>query len=549
MREPASSALLNFPMVRLAVVPERLKVVQLISWRSVPAIFVFAGALLWPIVWVAWHGWTLTGMYEESVGYRYFYTLRALYDPPTLLFLPQGQTTDLIQQLIQIGLTLAGFHPTEIQPRIDYFCYASVLVFHGLNVAAFAWLAGRIRTIGASILSALFWALPFYAVGLSTPYTLLQPDYYAQEASFALLAAGIIVRISQRPGFTRVRAIGLGLFFGAAVGTKITFGLFPAICLGYAVLKSQARMTAVLLPGLICAATAVVLWVLIMLADAGFSVDFAWQNVRQLLAFVRYRGGGVLLPDESWPSWLAGRVWHSNLYPAAIYFTPVFALAALAGSRTRSQLAIAIPLFAAALAESAVLYQRDYAATLIEAGFLFQLIVYLSAWLIWSERLPFLALPIVKYPTSLLAVVAICLWAPSTIVPIAASAGQNSHEQAVLARIREQVPGRQLWIVPDNAIRPLTIDTAIMKGGWNFGWLNPDSPILRSMFPNVDYRFMLRPMFPLDLTQYEAVLFPYAGELDDAVSMLSREYSIPLVQWRCRHVTDVSSQPIAMCRP
>ncbi len=104
------------------------------------SILLFAGLLLWPLAWIVLHGATLTGVNEESTGYRYFYTLRQLYDPPVFLFLAQGQLTNLIQKAIQVALTLLGFPATELLPRIDYFCYASVAAFHLMNVAAFAWL-------------------------------------------------------------------------------------------------------------------------------------------------------------------------------------------------------------------------------------------------------------------------------------------------------------------------------------------------------------------------------------------------------------------------
>src|SRR5260370_39569546 len=100
------------------------------------SILLFAGLLLWPLAWIVLHGATLTGVNEESVGYRYFYSLRQLYDPPAFLFLPQGQLTNLIQKAIQIALTLLGFPPTQLRPRIDYFCYASVAAFHLMNIAA-----------------------------------------------------------------------------------------------------------------------------------------------------------------------------------------------------------------------------------------------------------------------------------------------------------------------------------------------------------------------------------------------------------------------------
>ena len=67
--------------------------------KLIPVLF-FALALLAPIAWVAFNGWTLTGIHEESLGVRYFYSLRGVYDPPTFLFLQQGQIIDLVNKAI-----------------------------------------------------------------------------------------------------------------------------------------------------------------------------------------------------------------------------------------------------------------------------------------------------------------------------------------------------------------------------------------------------------------------------------------------------------------
>jgi hypothetical protein len=75
-------------------------------------------------------GATLTGMAEESTGYRYFYTLRILYGDNERPWLPQGQLVGLAHMLIQVILTTLGYPPTELFPRIDLFAYSAAILPH-----------------------------------------------------------------------------------------------------------------------------------------------------------------------------------------------------------------------------------------------------------------------------------------------------------------------------------------------------------------------------------------------------------------------------------
>src|SRR5437899_12691834 len=94
--------------------------------RTILTVFsgtLMAGSLLALLAILATHHLTLTGMTEESTGYRYFYTLRMLYGRGERPWLPQGQLPGLTHLLIQAGLTLSGFSPTSLFPRIDLFAY------------------------------------------------------------------------------------------------------------------------------------------------------------------------------------------------------------------------------------------------------------------------------------------------------------------------------------------------------------------------------------------------------------------------------------------
>jgi hypothetical protein len=123
------------------------------------------------------------------------------------------------------------------------------------------------------------------------------------------------------------------------------------------------------------------------------------------------------------------------------------------------------------------------------------------------------------------------------------SARHNTIEQADLAAAQKGITRKRLWVVLDNSFRPLAIESAIMKGGFESG-----SRIMDVMFPDLEFRFQ-RPRVPFQLTDYSAVFFPFNGPIDSHVDLISREYSVPLSQWKCRLATEIGSQPIGICEP
>jgi hypothetical protein len=119
------------------------------------AIALFAIGMLSPVCWIALNWVSLTAFYEESIGYRYFYTLRQLHEP-AYLFLPQGQSVNLIFKSVHVLLDILGFASTQVRPRIDYFSIISISTFQLLNVAAFAFLllqSPRKSVLGCAILA------------------------------------------------------------------------------------------------------------------------------------------------------------------------------------------------------------------------------------------------------------------------------------------------------------------------------------------------------------------------------------------------------------
>jgi hypothetical protein len=163
---------------------------------------------------------------------------------------------------------------------------------------------------------------------------------------------------------------------------------------------------------------------------------------------------------------------------------------------------------------------------------------------------------VVKWP-----LIPVLLWVvawsyPPGVGSIIGSAAANTAEQMKLHEVEGQLTEKILWLVESNEDRPLSVESAIMKGGVGGSghWLDPPSKIMSAMFPKLDFRFIFDPNgharfndFRLD--DYGAVMFVYHGDLAQHVARLGLVYAIPLSPWRCRPAAVVSAAQIAVCEP
>ena len=297
----------------------------------------------------------------------------------------------------------------------------------------------------------------------------------------------------------------------------------------------------------ITAAVGAAAWYCILLLDYGLNAYFVQDHVRGLWTYVTAGGGLPRLHDLSVRQWLLDRVTVSSPWIVGIYLTTPLALLAVAFSRTRDELALSGSFLLASLGWTAFLYKRDYPTTMLEAAFAVHLFLYVTVTVILEPRLAAIrrGIPVAIGGAVLAAGFAamIVRGTTSPVLPILSSAAINTTDQAALTAVQQAIPGRHLWIVLDNTLRPLSIESAIMKGG-----LIPGSRIMPMISPDTDFRFTPRGA-PFQLADYSAVFFPFDGSVETAVHLLSREYAVPLNEWRCRRVIAVGVQPIAVCQP
>src|SRR5919198_1245557 len=95
---------------------------------TVLAVVVVAAGWLYPLVSFALQGLSLSGMHDEATGFLYFYSLRRLYGVNDLPWLHSGQVPSLVHLALQLGLTAAGYPPTQLHPRLDIWTYVAPAV-------------------------------------------------------------------------------------------------------------------------------------------------------------------------------------------------------------------------------------------------------------------------------------------------------------------------------------------------------------------------------------------------------------------------------------
>ncbi|MDX2098549.1 MAG: hypothetical protein SFW36_12295, partial [Leptolyngbyaceae cyanobacterium bins.59] len=521
-------------------------------WQDWLPTLIFAAGLLLPLLWVVIHGYTLTGQYEESLGYRYFYSLRQLYDADRYVFLPQAQLVDLTHRVIQLFLSGVGYAIDDSSQRIEVFSYLSLLVAHGAAIAAFQWAIQPLVSLRSRLGAALFWLLIYYPPGIAGIYgfyAILQPDYPVWVIWVGLLMAGFYTRWPAQDSEWSYRdALWLGLFAGLALSVKLTLTLFPiAIGLGWFI--TQRNWLRSLLMGSLTALTTggVFLLVLLLLYQGNLS------HLQQFFADLRIFGQSVGSQEPYW-QWLMVTVPRSPWRVGLSVIAPLIFLGLLPFAQNRSQRGVLAGLVVSTALYHLILYSRYVTVTWSEAATLFQA----GLWAI-----------VVLFPIPWHGVA--WTWAGVAGLGAAIAVGLpsaqyylnevqvNTHAQQQMQQILSRREDRIAFLFPGNDMRPFTIDSGIWKGGINFLVHDTfgDSPLLRQMFPFRQYFNQPDPAFyqknPVNLIEFGAVVIPVQRRaaqppIAEQVQKAEQHFSTSLSNFRCDfELTLNSGQNLIVC--
>lgn len=201
------------------------------AWRqdsaTIALAIILVVVLAAPLIVLGARGVSLTGMTEESVGYRYFHTLRILYGDHERPWLPQGQLVGLTHMALHLALTALSYPPTQLFPRIDLWAYAATGLPLVLTGFAFAWAARPLPGLTSQALMAAFCIMAAFDRSTSLGYHLLQADYYSWVYVVAFVAVGWVVRaVRDEQPLSQSATVLLGIFTGACLAIKPSYLVF-----------------------------------------------------------------------------------------------------------------------------------------------------------------------------------------------------------------------------------------------------------------------------------------------------------------------------------
>lgn len=523
--------------------------------------------MLWPLAIMVTAGITLTGMAEESVGYRYFYTLRILYADHERPWLPQAQLVGLTHLGIQLLLTAAGYPPEQLFPRIDLFAYAASALPSVLTAVAFVWAVRPLRDPLARLLVALLLLVTVFDVRNGRGLHLIQADYYTWVHIVALITIGGVLRaVKLRLTLDLRSGLVLGLFTAASLTIKPTHLIFilpvALILLCHAV---QDRQWGQAILGAVVAA-AVAMFGVFVITWAYYLGDLAatGEYFVRLATFV-----DAVTASAPFVEWLnvALRYPQQQVNPLAVgvLLVPVLALSAI----VLPNRLVSLCLLPGALASVYLSWRRFYSNTLIETNdYTFVMLV------LWGALVatPFIkkALDRVAWsgpdgkrrwvtPLSLGGLV-LALWlgvrladdvqaANETHLASFSSSSVGARELDAYLKGR---PGRVLFLIPENSRRPTTVDSAIYKGGMDIHdstW--GVSPYIAGLFPERSYN-VGRPADgkPVDLAPFSRVVFvsvPVYGGDADAYKQLLDYFQVTLTEFSCDFRVDLRHHEVVAC--
>jgi hypothetical protein len=436
-------------------------------WRwSRPVALVFLAVLiLAPLVLVATRGATLSGLYEESVGFRYFYSLRTVLGENSVLFLPQGQIQDLLSQAIQIALNFAGYQLYDTEGRIDAFSYSLVACAMLLALFAF-WFGNAEQGEGptACLLAATLWGSTFYLPGYNTVYSLLQPDYLPFILAIGIGANALIARLVPGGTISPWRdAVVFGLFLGLCLATKLTLAVFAATAMGAYIIERPHRRGLLIVTG--AGLIGIGIWL------AAIKLDYRGSGTK-LTNYYAYLGNFVQssgnVPAQSMHivKWACSKLSLGSYLHGALVILPGLVAMVFCSCR-RSRRSVLASVFVGVLAYCYLLYKRDYPGSNMEVA-VFLCFAVLCLWRELSRQfsegmgrwvMACSSITIIVFALSMDIAVA-----RFTVLSIVESAVANTAAQSRLREALSTLPKPILWLMPTNLERPLSVHSAIMKG-------------------------------------------------------------------------------------
>jgi hypothetical protein len=244
-----------------------------------------------PLIMLAF-GVSPVAVVTESLGYRYFNSLRLLEGERGLVFIVQGQTPGLVQHAINLALSRVGIPIETLRLRLDLFAYAFSFLNAALmaGIVCAALLGGALRSTDKLLIVTSVLAGGF--VSRSAISASMTPDYYAVESTMGTLGLWLFLRQVRAPASTvSLRAIVLfGVLAGLMAGTKINLFWLGLVAALPVLLGPPFSLVRVGVRAALLCVIAVAVFMLVTLAFYLFDVRIMPEFLARWLEFVRNPG-------------------------------------------------------------------------------------------------------------------------------------------------------------------------------------------------------------------------------------------------------------------
>jgi hypothetical protein len=482
---------------------------------------------------------SVVGMFEESIGYRYFYSLRHVYSDERP-FIPQGQLVGIAHMVIQLVLTAIGHPIRELFPRMDIFVSVAPLIPLGLAACAFVWTALALKCFSSRALLAAGLCFVAYNSRLPLGWTAI-PDYMPWVIPVVLVAAAAGIRIvtgpTREPIWSLSSSLWLGAYAALCLAIKPTYMVFP-LAVGSLMLARDHRWPASIAFGALSLLTAALGALFLLACYLRFSVLGMTKFLQLFPRFVDAQRATLPWGEYGFLFWLHDMNWQSVAdYTPWILMTAVSSV--LIGMH--KHLRVLLALVPATMLSLYFCYDRYYYITLIEVSFfsfatavIVLVAIARSDLVLTLDRTRFL-LTNARLLTAvlLLTVIAYSTLAnlPTLLVGYRALDSANHRLHALMQR----AGGTTLTLMVDNAHRPFTVESALCKGGADILENAGPTPLISSLFP--ERRCELLPV-PLESERFDNILFSRMPEesIADALMKLESYYRSSLAGIHCEAI-------------
>lgn len=531
--------------INLSVIGDRLnvtrvkKIAKSLHLTDVIIAAVICVGVYWMPLFFYFSGISISGHFEESVGYRYFYSLRLAFGHENV-WLPQGQLVTLYHAVVQYLLTLFGLPNNQLFPRVDIFSMWAVFLPALLTGGAFFRLSQGFNEKIWPFLIGMVLVISLQSSSLPTGWAMM-PDYHVWAIPLAVFSSSLLLHHNNPTSQQTARwYFGMGILIGMAAGIKFTFALYPlTVIAAYSLnhlkrietlkLLALAGLTALLLTG-------VIFWACTGFAGRSVFVDYLFKSY----TFMKTQSNTIA----------AGQLFHLD---TALPFI-LSGLGLCVGIKLKNWTLKSVGLMG--LIYSVFVLMRFYSHSLIEY-YVFTLLLLTplcqvsAAWFNKSWKKEWLFY-LISFPVAVSALILAgrYIWEMQRDLPPSyrvLNQGAMEFHRALQAR------SAPIWILTsDNSYRPNSIESALCKGGMditNASW--GASKYIAALFPNFHCAVL-----PMGLSGKDKLTLPQATigfshwtdePLANGIKRVEKYFDISLDNFDCQDIPVSTGSPLTYC--